>query len=199
MPAEISSAPRRLASAALVVIVAAFTLAPSALASDPRHDPMPYVRGGTAQPIVPESVVAQPSQSPAVIGLALARAFAETAVDRTATRRAPGQQLVPTVSPRRERPHGLAPLYASFAVLQALDVHSTLSAVHDGAVERNRVIAPLVNNPPAFVAFKAAAPAGTIVAVDRVAKHNRVAGYALMFALNSAYTFVVIHNYRVRP
>lgn len=84
------------------------------------------------------------------------------------------------------------------AVLQALDVHSTLKAIDSGrGVEQNPVMAPVVNRPAAFVAFKVAATAGTIVAADRLAKHNRIAAYAVMFALNSAYLYVVAHNYKV--
>src|SRR3954454_10364471 len=62
------------------------------------------------------------------------------------------------------RPAALVPLYASFATLQALDYHSTRSALADGSVrEANPLMRSIVNSPPAFIAVKAAATAGVIV------------------------------------
>ncbi len=102
----------------------------------------------------------------------------------------------PPAAPRHSR-RGLVPLFASYAVMQALDVHSTLAAIDRGGVEQNALMAPLVRRPAAFVALKAGMTAAAIVAANRIARNNRVAAYALMFALNSAYAYVVVHNYRV--
>lgn len=196
------------ACVALVAACAALTLATPALASDMRGDRASDPATVRTPPLVHELVVAQPSLAPAVIGVVLARALADQPVQAGGPRDAAGGSglgqadapgRIATTPPRPERPHGLVPLYVSFAALQALDIHSTLTAVHNGGVEQNALVAPMVNQPAAFVAFKAAATAGTIVAADRLARHNRVAAYALMFALNSAYTFVVVHNYRVKP
>lgn len=91
----------------------------------------------------------------------------------------------------------LVPLYTSFAVLQALDVHSTRVAVARGAVERNPLAAGLVNRPAAFIAVKAGAVAGTVYLAERVRPHSRVGAILVMGALNSLYATVVAHNYRV--
>ena len=100
------------------------------------------------------------------------------------------------VAPARTS-RGLLPLFASYAVLQALDVHSTLSAIHAGGTEANGLVSPLVGHPAAFIAFKAAMTTGTIAAAERLSKHNRLAAYGLMFAANSAYAWVAVHNYRI--
>ncbi len=99
--------------------------------------------------------------------------------------------------PANPKPRGLLPLFVTYGVLQALDVHSTLTAVNRGANEQNAVMAPFVNRPAAFIAFKAGVSAVTLIAADRLAKHNRFASYALMIGLNSAYAVIVAHNYRV--
>jgi len=104
-----------------------------------------------------------------------------------------GRSLV-TSTPRA---HALVPLFASYAVIQALDVHSTLRAINAGAQERNPLMARCVGQPATFVAFKAAMGAGTLWAAERLSRRNRFASYALMFAVNSAYAVAVVHNYRV--
>ncbi len=95
------------------------------------------------------------------------------------------------------RPTGLTPLLASYAALQVLDVHSTLRAFDAGAFEANPVMAGLADHPAAFIGFKAAVTIGGIVIAERLSRHSRVAAYVLMFALNSAYLYVVTHNYRL--
>jgi hypothetical protein len=91
----------------------------------------------------------------------------------------------------------LVPLYASFAVLQALDLHSTRVALARGAVERNPLAAGLVNRPAAFIAVKAGAVAGTVYLAEQVRPHSRIGAIIVMGALNSLYATVVAHNYRV--
>lgn len=92
---------------------------------------------------------------------------------------------------------GLIPLFASFATLQALDVHSTLTVIDRGGFERNPIAAPFVNHPAAFVAFKAGMTTATFLAATRLSRRNRVGAYALMAGMNAAYAIVVAHNYRV--
>jgi hypothetical protein len=91
----------------------------------------------------------------------------------------------------------LGSLYASTIVLQGLDVHSTLSAINQGGVEANPMISPVTSHPVAFVAMKAAVTATSLVAAHRIAGHNKMAAIALLAGINSAYAFVVAHNYRV--
>ncbi len=91
----------------------------------------------------------------------------------------------------------LSSLLASTVVMQALDVHSTYQALGRGAVEANPLMAGATRNRAAFIATKAAVAAATVLAVSRVGKRNKVAAIATLVAINSAYAFVVDHNYRV--
>jgi hypothetical protein len=89
------------------------------------------------------------------------------------------------------------PLYASFAVLQALDVHSTLSALQRGVGrEANPGMAGLASSSAAFAAVKAGAAVGIIYLTEHVRTRSRVGSIVLMAALNSAYAVVVVNNYR---
>lgn len=98
----------------------------------------------------------------------------------------------------RSRPSILmTSLYASTALMQGLDAHSTMTALHAGATERNPVMSYLTGHPRAFVAMKAGAAAGLIFASNRLAKRNRKQAVIAMIAVNSAYLFVATHNYRV--
>ena len=49
----------------------------------------------------------------------------------------------------------------------------------------------------AFMATKAAVAAGTVFAVQRIAKRNKVAAILTGIAINSAYAMVVRHNYKI--
>lgn len=91
----------------------------------------------------------------------------------------------------------LSSLLVSTVVMQALDVHSTYSALGRGAAEANPVMAGLAGNKAAFVATKAAVATATVLAARHVGKRNKVAAIATLVAINSAYAFVVDHNYRV--
>ena len=88
-------------------------------------------------------------------------------------------------------------LYASTAVMQALDIHSTLKGLDRGATEGNPLMAGLTSNKAAFIATKVGVAAGTILAARHVAKKNKVAATLTLIALNSAYAVVVSHNYRI--
>ena len=90
----------------------------------------------------------------------------------------------------------LLPLYASFAGLQALDAHSTLRALQNGATERNPLMADIAGKPAALFALKAGVTASTILLTERLRPKHRVAAIALMAALDSFYAMVVVHNYR---
>ncbi len=91
----------------------------------------------------------------------------------------------------------LSSLLVSTVVMQALDVHSTYSALGRGAAEANPLMAGLAGNKAAFVATKAAVATATVLAVRHVGKRNKVAAIATLVAINSAYALVVDHNYRV--
>ena len=125
----------------------------------------------------------------------------DTAASATSPEQLPAQGAAPSPSrssvAAREGRGALVPLYLSFAALQALDVHSTLSAVNRGARETNPMMAGLVDKPLAFVALKAAISAGIIYLTERVRVRNRVGSIVLMTAFNSLYATIVANNYRV--
>jgi Domain of unknown function (DUF5658) len=94
------------------------------------------------------------------------------------------------------RPTALIPLYASFATLQALDLHSTHYALGRGAVEANPLMGTVANNEVGLMAIKAAGTAGVIFASERMWTRNKAAAVVFMIAANSAMAWVVQHNYR---
>lgn len=91
----------------------------------------------------------------------------------------------------------LKSLYASTAIMQALDVHSTFAVVNRGGGEANPLMAGLVRNKAAFIGVKAAVAASTIMAARQIGKRSKVAAVVTLVAINSAYALVVQHNYRV--
>lgn len=98
----------------------------------------------------------------------------------------------------RTRPSMLmTSLYVTTAVVQGLDTHSTLSAIHVGARERNPMMSYLTSHPPVFVALKAGAAAGLIVAGRRLAKHSKLRAAIALIAIDSTYALIVAHNYKV--
>jgi hypothetical protein len=101
-------------------------------------------------------------------------------------------------SPEPSRPSKLLmSLYASTAVTQMLDAHSTMTALNAGAVERNPMMSYLTSHPAAFGAVKAASAAGLIYAGRSLAKRNKTHAIIALVAVNSAYAYVAFHNYRV--
>jgi Domain of unknown function (DUF5658) len=102
-------------------------------------------------------------------------------------------------TPIQHRPSALIPLYASFATLQALDYASTTRALESGrGTEANPVMRSIVKSPPAFIAVKAAATAGVIVAGEMMWKKNRVAAVIFVAAANGAVAAIVARNYSAR-
>lgn len=115
----------------------------------------------------------------------------------SATTTPPAVQLPEGFRLAKERSFGMLPFYATSAILQALDVHSTFKVLDLGGREGNPMLAGLVNNRPAFIAVKGAIAASSIYAVSRIAKHNKFAAIAMGAALNSTYAMVVNHNYKL--
>jgi len=89
----------------------------------------------------------------------------------------------------------LVPLYASTAVVQALDIHSTLQLVHMGGGEGNPMLQGLVQHEGAFIAAKAAVAAGSIYAASRIAKHNKLGAIITLVGIDAVYAVVASHNY----
>jgi hypothetical protein len=98
----------------------------------------------------------------------------------------------------RQRPSILmTSLYATTALVQGLDAHSTLKAIHVGATERNPMMSFLTSHPPVFVALKTGAAAGLIVAGRKLAKHSKLKAAIALIAIDSTYAVIVAHNYKV--
>jgi hypothetical protein len=95
-----------------------------------------------------------------------------------------------------QRPAALVPLYASFAALQMVDMHSTWRALDRGAVEGNPVMSGIAANKPVLLTVKAAGTAGVIAVSERLRKKSRTAALIFMISANSGMTWVVQHNYR---
>lgn len=101
--------------------------------------------------------------------------------------------------PKNHRPAALVPLYASFATLQALDYASTTRALSRGTgTEANPMMRSIVENRAAFMAVKAGAAAGLIIASEKMWKKNRLAAVIFVAAANGAVAAIVARNYSVR-
>lgn len=110
------------------------------------------------------------------------------------------QRLVVPPVPVPKRPGStalLTSLYVSTVAMQALDVHSTWSAMRAGAVEANPMMAGVARNRAAFIAVKAGVAATTVLAAQKLARRNKVAAIVTLVAINSAYAYIVNHNYRI--
>jgi hypothetical protein len=95
------------------------------------------------------------------------------------------------------RPAALPALYASTAILQALDAHSTIKAINAGAHEANPMMKGVAGNKGALLAVKAGVTGATIFMAEKMWKRNPVGAVAMMAIVNGVNAFVVAHNYRV--
>jgi hypothetical protein len=101
-------------------------------------------------------------------------------------------------TPTERRPLLLPALYASQIALQALDAHSTYTALDRGAHEANPLMKGVVGNRGAMFAVKAGVAASTILVAERLwKKGNKVGAIATMIAVNAVTAAVVANNYRV--
>ena len=86
-------------------------------------------------------------------------------------------------------------LSTSFAALQALDVATTLRAVHTGSgVEANPLLGGLSKQPAALIGLKAGLTAATIASVHGLSKSHPKAAVLTMIGLNVGSAFVVRSN-----
>lgn len=89
-------------------------------------------------------------------------------------------------------------LSTSFAALQALDVATTLRAVHSGAgVEANPLVGGMADHPAALIGLKAGLTAATIASVRGLSKAHPKAAVLTMIGLNVGSAFVVRSNFGV--
>ena len=92
----------------------------------------------------------------------------------------------------------LPALYVAQGALQAMDVHSTYSAISGGAHEATPLMKNVVGNKGAMLAVKAGVAASTIWMAESMWKRgNRVGAIVTMIAANSVTGFVVAHNYKL--
>lgn len=111
----------------------------------------------------------------------------------------------PVLSPRpglgefthSRRPSLLPALYAANIALQALDAHSTMTAIGAGAREANPVMQGVVGNRTALLAVKAGAAAGTIYFAEKLWRRNPVGAVVMMAVVNGVSAAIVAHNYQV--
>lgn len=101
------------------------------------------------------------------------------------------------LKPAGGRSAALTPLYGAFVSLQALDIHSSLSAIGNGGREANPVVRGALSSPPLVAGLKAGVAAGVIVVTERLSIHHAKAAVLLMTALNSAYAAIVARNYTI--
>ncbi|MCX6544993.1 MAG: DUF5658 family protein [Acidobacteria bacterium] len=103
------------------------------------------------------------------------------------------------IAPRSSGPvsGGMWALYTATIAMQALDYHSTMSGLRGGAVEANPLMSNVTKNRTAFLAVKAAVATGAILAARSIAKRNKLAAVVMLVAVNSAYAYVAMHNYKV--
>jgi len=109
--------------------------------------------------------------------------------------RAAGQEPSHPIADAVQRPPALIPLYASFAALQLVDMHSTWRALNHGAVEANPLLSGVAGNKAVLITAKTAGTAAVIAVSERLRKKSRTAAVVLMISANSGMTWVVEHNY----
>lgn len=96
------------------------------------------------------------------------------------------------------RPLLLPAMYAAQVALQALDAHSTYSAINKGAHEANPLMKGVVGNRGAMMAVKAGVAASTIFLAEKMWKRgNRAGAIATMLIVNGVTAAVVANNYKV--
>lgn len=95
------------------------------------------------------------------------------------------------------RPVVLPALYATSALLQALDAHSTMKALSLGAHEANPLMKGAAGNRGTLIAVKAGVAGASIYLCEKMWKRNPVGAIAMMAVMNGVNAAVVAHNYKV--
>jgi hypothetical protein len=105
------------------------------------------------------------------------------------------QQVQRYNAPRR--PSVLPALYATSALLQALDAHSTMKAISVGAHEANPLMKGAASNRGTLIAVKAGVAGASIYLCEKMWKRNPLGAIAVMAVMNGVNAAVVAHNYKV--
>ena len=88
-------------------------------------------------------------------------------------------------------------LYATTAIVQGLDAHSTFRAIDAGAVERNPLLGSIADHRPAFIALKAGIAVAAIYAGHSLSRKRRVVAIVALVGIDVVYGSLVARNYRV--
>lgn len=110
---------------------------------------------------------------------------------------AEAEGFLPQIAPQPERPAVLPALYVTLGAMQVLDIVTTKQALKSGAREGNPLVAGVAGNSGAMIAYKTAMTVGTVVAVEKLWKKNRVAAIAVAVAANGVTAAVAAHNVKV--
>jgi hypothetical protein len=127
-------------------------------------------------------------------------AAVESAVERLHAVPDDGQGLtfaVPAQARSTPRSRLLWSLYGTTIFTQALDVHSTRTAIAAGGREANPLVRGLADRTLPLVAVKTGMAVVTIMAARRMARHNKVVAIAALVAINAGYAVVIKRNYDV--
>lgn len=171
-------------------VVAAMTAVLASSAVAPAH----------AQELMAASTVARTVLFPVEPVAPAAVASSATADDTTKADADRGPTFVRAgYTPRPpQRPMVLPALYVSQVALQALDAHSTYSALGRGAYEANPLMKDVVKNKGAMTAVKVGVAASTIWIAERMWRRgNRAGAIATMLVANGITAAVAANNYRV--
>lgn len=105
------------------------------------------------------------------------------------------QTVEPAPVETSSRPTLFVPSYAAFVALQALDVHSTHSALAAGGTEANPIVRSI--GTPGMIAMKVGTTVACILVVERFRKRHPKAAAIVITSANVAMAAVVAHNYAV--
>jgi hypothetical protein len=160
-----------------------------------------FVGLGTTRASAQDLVAANVLNAATVVPSSMSSTVLFPALPLTATAAQTTTPLASIGQPARfdgpRRPAALPALYASTALLQALDAHSTMKAINAGAHEANPMMKGVAGNKGALLAVKAGVTGATIFMAERMWKRNPVGAVAMMAIVNGVNAFVVAHNYRV--
>jgi Domain of unknown function (DUF5658) len=154
----------------------------------------------TAQDLVAANTLSTTVLFPATLVPTVSPALgAATVSTAAAAQTVPTQRFIqPGLRLDQGRPGALPALYVMQGALQAMDAHSTYSAIGRGAHEANPLMQGVVGNKGTMLAVKAGVAASTIWMAESMWKRgNRLGAIATMIAANSVTAIVVAHNYRL--
>jgi hypothetical protein len=170
-------------------VVAASVLALASLSIPAAAQDLVAANTLTTTVLFPASLV--PAVTPAVSADTASAEAAVAAVPVPPVRR-------PVASIEQSRPMALPLLYVAQGALQAMDMHSTYSAISLGAHEANPLMQGVVKNKGAMLAVKMGVAASTIWMSESMWKRgNRMGAIATMIVANAVTAVVVAHNYRL--